>query len=152
MVAHQQVAVPGSVATVDLRDQAPGGTFDHATLRLDSGRYPTGPGEVAVTSGIAKQLGLRIGSTWTANGTSRQVVGIVENPLNLLDEFALVAPGQAVPPRPCPSSPHWRPGPGHRLGLPSWQRRASTRAASRAPRRSTRWCSRSGPSACCSSA
>jgi len=117
VVAHQQVAVPGSVATVDVRDQAPGGTFDHVTLRLDSGRDPTGPGDVAVTSGVAKQFGLRIGSTWTANGTSRRVVGIVENPLNLLDEFALVAPGQAVPPTTVSIFTTWRPGPGHGLGL-----------------------------------
>ena len=29
---------------------------------------------------------------------TRHVVGVVENPLNLSDEFALVAPGQADPP------------------------------------------------------
>ena len=117
VVAHQQVAVPGSVATVDLRDQAPGGTFDRVTLHLDSGRYPTGPGDVAVTSGIAKQFGLRIGATWTANGASRRVVGIVENPLNLLDDFALVAPGQAVPATTVSIFTTWQPGPGHGLGL-----------------------------------
>jgi putative ABC transport system permease protein len=117
VVAHQQVAVPGSVSTIDLRDQAPGGTYDHVTLRLDTGRYPTGPGEVAVTSGIASQLGLKIGSTWTANGTSRRVVGIVENPLNLLDEFALVAPGQAVPPTTVSIFTAWRGGRGHGLGV-----------------------------------
>jgi putative ABC transport system permease protein len=119
VVAHQQVAVPGSVSTVDLRDQAPGGTFDRVTLRLDSGRYPTGPGDVAVTSGVAKQFDLTIGSTWTANGTSRRVVGMVENPLNLLDEFALVAPGQAVPPTTVSIFTTWQPGPGsgHGLGI-----------------------------------
>ena len=116
-VAHQQVTVPGSISTIDLRDQAPGGTFDRVTLRLDTGRYPSGPGEVAVTSGIASQLGLRTGGTWTANGTSRRVVGIVENPLNLLDEFALVAPGQAVPPTAVSIFTTWQPGPGHALGL-----------------------------------
>jgi putative ABC transport system permease protein len=117
VVAHQQVSVPGSVSTVDLRDQAPGGTFDRVTLRLDSGRYPRGAGEVAVTSVVASRLGLRIGSTWTANGTSRRVVGIVENPLNLLDEFALVAPGQAVPPTTVAIFTAWRGGPGHGLGV-----------------------------------
>lgn len=117
VVAHQQVAVPGSVAAVDLRDQKPGGAFTSVTLRLDSGSYPTGPGEVAVTSGVAKQFGLRTGSPWTANGTSRRVVGIVENPLNLLDEFALVAPGQSVPATTVSILTSWRPGPGHGLGL-----------------------------------
>ncbi len=119
VVAHQQVAVPGSVSTVDLRDQAPGGTFDRVTLRLDSGRYPTGPGQVAVTSSVAKLFGLRIGSSWTANGRTRQVVGIVENPLNLLDQFALVSPGQTVPATTVSVLTDWQPGPNDRLHLPS---------------------------------
>src|SRR5262249_39834643 len=38
--------------------------------------------------------GLRIGSLWHQGGTVRRVVGIVQNPQSLLDEFALVAPGQ----------------------------------------------------------
>ncbi|HEY2429429.1 MAG TPA: FtsX-like permease family protein, partial [Acidimicrobiales bacterium] len=117
VVAHQQVAVPGSVGAIDLRDQAPGGTFDGVTLRLDSGRYPSGPGEVAVTHGVAGQLGLRIGATWAADGTSRRVVGVVENPLNLLDEFALVAPGQAVPPTSVSIFTAWQPGRGRGLGI-----------------------------------
>jgi putative ABC transport system permease protein len=118
VVAHQQVPIPGSIASIDLRDQAVGGTFDRVILRLDAGRYPTGPHDVAVTSGIAKQLGLTIGNTWPADGTSRRVVGIVENPLNLLDEFALVAPGQAVPPSTVSVFTTWRPtghGPGPQL-------------------------------------
>jgi putative ABC transport system permease protein len=119
VVAHQQVAVPGSVSTVDLRDQAPGGTFDHPTLRLDSGRYPTGPGQVAVTGSVAKLFGLKVGSSWTANGRTRQVVGIVENPLNLLDQFALVAPGQADPATTVSILSDWQPGPNNRIDLPS---------------------------------
>jgi putative ABC transport system permease protein len=119
VVAHQQVAVPGSVSTVDLRDQAPGGTFDRATLRLDSGRYPTGPGQVAVTSSVAKLFGLKIGSSWTANGRTGQVVGIVENPLYLLDQFALVSPGQAIPATTVSVLTDWQPGPNDRLHLPS---------------------------------
>ena len=35
---------------------------------------------------------------WTEGGRTWRVVGLVENPLNLLDQFALVAPGQAHPP------------------------------------------------------
>jgi putative ABC transport system permease protein len=119
VVAHQQVAVPGSVSTIDLRDQAPGGTFDRDTLRLDSGRFPSGPGQVAVTSGTAKYFGLRIGSSWTANGQTRQVVGIVENPLDLLDDFALVAPGQAAPATTVSFLTDFQPGPGSHFSLPS---------------------------------
>lgn len=119
VVAHQQVAVSGSLSNVDLRDQAPGGTFDHVILRLDSGRYPTGPGEVAVTSGTAKLFDLHVGGSWTANGQARRVVGIVENPLNLLDQFALVAPGEAVPPDTVSILTAWRPSPSDRIQLPS---------------------------------
>src|SRR5205823_3811087 len=36
----------------------------------------------------------KIGSTWTAAGRALRVVGTVENPANLQDAFALVAPGQ----------------------------------------------------------
>ena len=119
VVAHQQVAVPGSVATIDLRDQAPGGTYDRATLRLDAGRYPAGPDQVAVTSGTAKLFGLRIGSTWTANGRTWRVVGIVENPLDLVDEFALVAPGQVDPASTISIFTDFVPGPGNHFHLPS---------------------------------
>jgi putative ABC transport system permease protein len=119
VVAHQQVAVPGSVSTLDLRDQAPGGTFSGVTLRLDSGRYPAGPDEVAVTSDTATLFGLKIGSSWTANGRTRQVVGIVENPLNLADQFAVVAPGQADPATTVSIFTNWQPSPSNRLQLPS---------------------------------
>jgi putative ABC transport system permease protein len=119
VVAHQQVAVPGSVSTVDLRDQAPNGTFNKVTLRLDSGRYPTGPDEVAVTSATAQLFGLKTGSSWTANGRTRRVVGIVENPVNLLDRFGLVAPSQADPPTTVSILTNWHPGPGDHIQLPS---------------------------------
>ena len=45
---------------------------------------------------VATAFGLSIGSTWQAAGRSFAVVGLVENPLDLLDE--MVAPGQANPP------------------------------------------------------
>jgi hypothetical protein len=64
------------------------------TVRLDAGRYPTGPGEVAVTSDVATEFGLRVGSRWNEDGQALRVVGLVENPLDLLDQFALVAFGQ----------------------------------------------------------
>jgi putative ABC transport system permease protein len=62
-----------------------------------SGRYPTRADEVAVTSGVASAFHLRLGDTWRAGG-DRHVVGIVENPESLLDEFALVVPGQVKAP------------------------------------------------------
>ncbi len=41
---------------------------------------------------------LKLGSTWTVNGHTVHVVGTVENPKNLQDDFALVAPGQITQP------------------------------------------------------
>jgi putative ABC transport system permease protein len=63
-----------------------------------SGQFPDGAGQVAVTSGLASDFHLAIGGTWIVGGVSRKVTGIVQNPQNLLDEFALVAPGQVSAP------------------------------------------------------
>ena len=99
MIDHQNIAIPGSVDTVDLRAQDPHGAFGVPMLRLVAGRYPTGPGEVAVTTGWRTTLRPAHRRTaWQAAGTVRRVVGLVENPHDLHDEFALVAPGQADPP------------------------------------------------------
>jgi putative ABC transport system permease protein len=98
VIEHQSIPVPGSVSTIDVRAQNPDGPYGHVTLRLDSGRYPSGPGEVAVTKGVADTIGLRVGGEWTEGGRRLNVVGVVENPLDLTDQFALVAPGQATPP------------------------------------------------------
>jgi putative ABC transport system permease protein len=98
VIAHQTVPIPGSVSSVDIRSENPYGPFDHVTVRLDHGHYPTGPGEVAVSGDVAQTLGLHVGSLWSAGSRSLRVVGIVENPLNLDDQFALVAPGGASPP------------------------------------------------------
>ena len=98
VVAHQSLPVPGSVSTLDVRAMNPAGPYVGATLRLDAGRYPTGANEVALTDGAARTFGLHIGSSWVEGGRTLQVVGLVENPLNLQDEFALVAPGQIASP------------------------------------------------------
>src|SRR6266567_2800477 len=97
VIAHQKIAIPGSVDTVDLRAQDPGGPYGHPMLRLVAGRYPTGPNEVAVNNRVAGIFKLRLGDRWH-QGRARRVVGLVENPANLLDEFALVAPGQVSSP------------------------------------------------------
>jgi putative ABC transport system permease protein len=56
-----------------------------------------GPREVAVTDGVAESLRLEFGSTLALDGRRRTVVGIVENPSKLSDEFALVSPSSASP-------------------------------------------------------
>ena len=68
------------------------GPYGDVLLALRRGSYPTGPGEVAVTDDVADLLRLEIGSTLDLDGRRRQVVGIVENPRKLSDEFALVSP------------------------------------------------------------
>jgi putative ABC transport system permease protein len=104
-VVDDEPIATGQAGGADLRAQDPSAPYTHVLLALDSGRYPTGPGQVAVTSGLAQLYSLRVGSTWrvppgsgTAAGRVFAVTGIVENPTNLLDEFALVAPGQLTSP------------------------------------------------------
>ena len=98
VIENQTVAIPGSINTYDLRAQDPHGAFGQPMLSLVSGHYPAGPGQVAVTQGVATTFNLRIGDMWHQGGQVRQVTGIVQNPQSLLDEFALVAPGQVSTP------------------------------------------------------
>jgi putative ABC transport system permease protein len=93
-IAHAGVPVPGGITPVDLRAQDPHGAFSKPMLRLVSGNYPTGPSQAAVTATAATTFTLKIGSSWSVNGRTLRVVGIVENPQDLQDEFGLVAPGQ----------------------------------------------------------
>ena len=100
VIENQTVAIPGSISTYDLRAQDPHGAFGQPMLSLVSGHYPAGPGQVAVTQGVAATFNLRIGDMWHQGGQVRQVTGIVQNPQSLLDEFALVAPGQVSTAKP----------------------------------------------------
>ena len=97
IVGHRSVPVPGSVETIDYRSQTPGGTYTGDLLALRQGAYPTTSGEVAVTDGVAHSLQLDIGSTLALDGRRRTVVGIVEDPSRLSDEFALVSSSSARP-------------------------------------------------------
>ena len=93
--AHDRVKVPGSIASLDVRSIEPAGGRPQGGLRIRSGRLPTEPGEVAVTSGVASAFGLHLGTTWRdLGGEPLRVVGIVEDPKAYDDQFALVAPGQ----------------------------------------------------------
>ena len=104
-VVYDEPIATGQAGGADLRAQDPSAPYTKVLLALDSGRYPTRPGQVAVTSGLAQLYGLRVGSTWhvpagsgAEAGRAFTVTGIVEDPSNLLDEFALVAPGQLTSP------------------------------------------------------
>jgi len=98
LVENETQSIPGSINTYQLRAQEPHGPFSGPMLSLVSGRYPSGADEVAVTGGVASAFHLSVGATWRVGGVERQVVGIVQNPQSLLDEFALVSPGQVTHP------------------------------------------------------
>ena len=96
VIGHRSLPVPGSVDTVEYRAQDPRGPY--APLVLRRGSYPEGPSQVAVTDGVATLLGLEMEKTLALDGRRRTVVGIVENPRELSDEFALVSPSSARAP------------------------------------------------------
>ena len=98
VIENQTLSVPGSIQTYSLRAQNPHGPFGQPMLSLISGRFPAGADQVAVTGGVASDFHLAVGSSWTVGGVSRKVTGIAADPQNLLDEFALVAPGQVTTP------------------------------------------------------
>ena len=99
VIGHRKVPVPGGVETVDFRSQEPDGPYGGDLLALRSGSYPVGPGQVAITEGVAELLNVEQGATLDLDGRRRTVVGIVENPLDLSDEFALVSPSSARSPQ-----------------------------------------------------
>lgn len=95
-IENETFNIPGSTQTYQLRSQDPHGPYGGPMLQLLSGHYPTGSNEIALTPGLASELNLRVGDIWPQGG--KTVVGLVQNPQSLLDEFALVAPGQVTHP------------------------------------------------------
>jgi len=96
VIENETFGVPGSDQTYQLRSQAPHGPYGGPMLQLLSGSYPTGSDQIAVTPGLASELNVAVGDTWPQGG--KTVVGILQNPQSLLDEFALVPPGQVTHP------------------------------------------------------
>ena len=97
VIGRGTVPVPGSVETVEVRSQDPNGAYGRPMLALRHGRYPSGAGEVALTDDVATLLGAGLGDTVALGDQQATVVGEVENPGALDDEFALVDPGSASP-------------------------------------------------------
>ena len=98
VIGHRSVPVPGSVEPLELRTQHPHGPYGASMLRLRAGRYPAAGGEVAVTDAVAATFQVGVGATLTLGGRERTVVGLVENPGDLDDQFALLSPSAADPP------------------------------------------------------
>ncbi len=97
LIENQDIAT-GTTQPVQLRAENPHGHYNSPLLGLVSGTYPAGAGQVALTSQVATLYGAHVGGTWRAVGTTWRVTGIVQDPSNLADEFALVAPGQVPHP------------------------------------------------------
>ena len=100
-VIENRTIVTGLVQGAQLRAQDPNGAYGRPMLSLRSGLYPRGAGEVAMTRQLASTFNLHVGGVWhepTSAGRALRVVGMVENPQNLLDNFALFAPGQLSSP------------------------------------------------------
>ncbi len=91
---EKQNITTGTRRFVQVRAESPHGHYNSPLLSLVSGTYPAGPGQVALTSQVATQYDTHAGGTWHTAGTTWQVTGIVQDPSNLADQFALVAPGQ----------------------------------------------------------
>ncbi len=96
IIANETFSVPGTTQTYQLRSQDPHGPYGGPMLQLLSGHYPTSSDQIALTPGLASELNLSVGDAWPLGG--KTVVGMVQNPQSLLDEFALVPPGQVEHP------------------------------------------------------
>jgi putative ABC transport system permease protein len=96
VIGHRAVPIPGSVDELDLRTQDPDGPYGDPMLDLLDGRYPTAPAEVAVTDDVAELFDVGIGDAVVIDGVERTVVGLVENPSDLGDEFALLSPSDDI--------------------------------------------------------
>jgi putative ABC transport system permease protein len=99
LIGRRDASIPGSVETVELRAQDPNGPYGGPMLALRDGRYPVGDDEVAVTDAVAGDLGLDVGAPFALEDMRSTVVGVVENPGDLGDEFVLVEPASAPPPQ-----------------------------------------------------
>jgi putative ABC transport system permease protein len=92
VIGQGRVAIPGSTDTLELRSQDPGGPLGGPMLRLRDGRYPARPGEVAVTDEVARTFRVAVGDRFALDGAPSTVVGQVENPHDLGDEYTLLPP------------------------------------------------------------
>ncbi|MEO6713541.1 MAG: ABC transporter permease [Mycobacteriales bacterium] len=92
VITQRTAAIPGSTEFLVLRGQDPAAPLGRPLLGLRSGRYPAAPGETAVTDRVASVFGIGVGGDLLLDGATLHVVGTVENPKDLSDEFALLPP------------------------------------------------------------
>jgi putative ABC transport system permease protein len=99
VIGHRYAPVPGLFDSLDIRAQQPDGPYGTPMLALTSGRHPRGDGEIALTEQVSTTLRVPVGSTLDVDGHSYRVVGLVENPANFDDQFAVVDPATAGAPQ-----------------------------------------------------
>jgi putative ABC transport system permease protein len=92
VIGRRHVPVAGATDEVEVRSQDPAGRLGASMIALDDGRYPSAAGEVALTDDTAALLAVSIGDVFDLGNERMTVVGVVENPDALDDEFALVPP------------------------------------------------------------
>ncbi|MEX1092591.1 MAG: FtsX-like permease family protein [Acidimicrobiia bacterium] len=97
VIGRTLVAIPGVFEPVELRSQDPEGPYSEPMVGLVNGRYPTSPGEITMTDETARLLAVDVGDVLSLGGASWNVVGMVENPSDLSDEFTLVSVDDAPP-------------------------------------------------------
>jgi putative ABC transport system permease protein len=95
VITSRPFLVPGLGKPFPLRALKPDGPFTGTMLALRSGRYPTGPGDVALTEDLTQLYDVGVGGTVEIDGRDLVVAGIVENRGDLAEDFALVAPDDA---------------------------------------------------------
>ncbi|MEY2472495.1 MAG: putative transport system permease protein [Actinomycetota bacterium] len=89
VIGHRTIEIPGSADTIDFRSQKADGPFSGPMLRVRAGRLPASAGEVALTNNAAADLHARLGGGASLGGKQFRVVGLVENPAELNEEFAV---------------------------------------------------------------
>lgn len=94
LVTSTSVTPAGSAASVEMRSFDPRGTTTSALVTLVDGRYPRGLDEVAGTIRQIERLGVSLGDTITLSGVRYELVGVVENPERLSEQFFLTVPGR----------------------------------------------------------
>jgi putative ABC transport system permease protein len=95
VVADQSLPT-GIAGGADLRAQNPNAPYTGPLLSLDSGRYPTQAGQVAVTSGLAQLYGAPPGPVSYASDTKRLLSPTPATPLGAVDGVALRPEGRVA--------------------------------------------------------
>ena len=83
------VQITGSTQRVDARAMDPANPVTNPLLVLLEGDWPTGPGEIAVTDRAIVDRAT-VGNAIALGDADLTVVGVVENPTRLADEFVLM--------------------------------------------------------------